>query len=53
MRTILIRQDFIETGVLVRTPNVSDKEAKAVRLKRYAELRWSLDTSQRTLVVGI
>jgi IS605 OrfB family transposase len=52
-RTILIWQDYIRTGVLVRTPNVSDKEAKAERLKRYAELRWSLDTSPRALVGGV
>ena len=46
-RTILIWQDYLRTGVLVRTPNVSDKEAKASRLKRYAELRWSPDASYR------
>jgi IS605 OrfB family transposase len=50
MRTLLIRQDWVRTGVLpVRPgpvdPNVSDREAKAARLSRYAELRWSLDTS--------
>ena len=46
-RAILIWQDYLRTGVLVRTPDVSDKEAKASRLKRYAELRWSPDASYR------
>ena len=45
MRTLLIRQDWVSTGELSDRPDVSDKEAKAVRLQRYAELRWSLDTS--------
>ena len=45
MRTLLIRQDWVSTGTLSECPDVSDKEAKAARLKRYAELRWSLDTS--------
>jgi IS605 OrfB family transposase len=45
MRTLLIRQDWVSTGTLSECPDVSDKEAKAARLNRYAELRWSLDTS--------
>jgi putative transposase len=45
MRTLLIRQDWMSTGTLSECPDVSDAEAKAARLKRYAELRWSLDTS--------
>jgi len=45
MRTLLIRQDWVSTGELSDRPDVSDKEAKAARLKRYAELRWSLDTN--------
>ena len=50
MRTLLIRQDWVRTGALpVRPgsddPNVSDREAKAARLSRYAELRWSSDAS--------
>jgi len=45
MRTLLIRQDWVRTGQLSLAPDVSDAEAKAARLKRYAELRWSLDTS--------
>ena len=45
MRTLLIRQDWVRTGRLSTVPEVSGDEAKAVRLSRYAELRWSLDTS--------
>ena len=45
MRTLLIRQDWIGTGLLSVRPDVSDDEAKAARLKRYAELRWSSDTT--------
>lgn len=45
MRTLLIRQDWMRTGVLSVRPDVSDHEAKAVRLQRGAELRWSPDTS--------
>ena len=45
MRTLLVRQDWIRTGVLPVRPEVSDDETKAARLKRYAELRWSSDTS--------
>jgi IS605 OrfB family transposase len=45
MRTLLVRQDWISTGVLSVRPDVSDAETKAARLKRYAELRWSSDTS--------
>ncbi|HEU5228077.1 MAG TPA: transposase [Ktedonobacteraceae bacterium] len=45
MRTLLIRQDWMSTGVLSVRPDVSDDEAKAARLARYAEVRWSPDTS--------
>jgi IS605 OrfB family transposase len=45
LRTLLIRQDWMSTGVLLVRPDVSSDEAKAVRRARYAELRWSLDTS--------
>jgi putative transposase len=45
MRTLLMRQDWVRTGQLSIAPDVSDAEAKAARLLRYAELRWSLDTS--------
>ena len=45
LRTLLTRQDWVRTGVLSVRPDVSDDENKAARLKRYAELRWSSDTS--------
>jgi IS605 OrfB family transposase len=45
LRTLLIRQDWVRTGVLSVRPDVSDDETKVARLKRYAEVRWSSDTS--------
>jgi IS605 OrfB family transposase len=45
MRTLLIRQDWVRTGTLSECPDVSDYETKAARLLRFAELRWSPDTS--------
>jgi IS605 OrfB family transposase len=45
MRTLLVRQDWASTGHLSVAPDVSCEEAKAARLSRYAELRWSTDTS--------
>jgi len=45
MRTLLLRQDWGKTGHLPVAPDASDKEAKAARLTRYAELRWSPDAS--------
>ncbi|GHO67576.1 transposase [Ktedonobacter sp. SOSP1-52] len=53
MRTLLIRQDWMSTGQLSVALDVSDSEAKAARLKRYAELRWNPDTSPRTSVGGV
>jgi putative transposase len=50
MRTLLARQDWVRTGQLSVAPDVSDDEAKAARRLRYAELRWSLDTSSSPLV---
>jgi len=47
MRTLLIRQDWMSTGSLSMSPDVSNAEAKAERLRRYSELRWSPDTSPR------
>ena len=47
MRTLLARQDWARTGCLSVSPDVSSEEAKAARLQRYAELRWSSDTSPR------
>ncbi len=52
MRTLLVRQDWTRTGCLSITPDTSDSEAKAARLKRYAELRWSPDASPRLLAGG-
>jgi len=52
LRTLLMRQDWMCTGVLSVRPDVSDREAKAARLARYAELRWSPDTSPRLEDVG-
>jgi putative transposase len=46
LRTLLVRQDWIGTGYLSTAPDASDKEAKAARLQRYAELRWSPDVTQ-------
>ena len=45
MRTLLVRQDWIRTGCLSTIPDASDREAKAARLQRYAELRWSPDVN--------
>ena len=49
LRTLLIRQDWMRTGLLSVGPDVSDREAKAARLSRYAELRWSPDASSPPL----
>src|SRR6266705_2995519 len=53
MRTLLVRQDWTSTGQLSIAPDVSSDEAKAERLRRYSELRWSLDTSHRLSSGGI
>jgi putative transposase len=45
MRTLLVRHDWTRTGTLSMCPDASDNEAKAVRLQRYTELRWSPDAS--------
>ena len=52
MRTLVLRQDWSTTGHLSIAPDASDKEAKAARLQRYAELRWSLDASLRSETGG-
>ena len=52
LRTLLIRQDWMSTGTLSMCPDVSNAEAKAARLSRYAELRWSPDTNPRALAGG-
>jgi IS605 OrfB family transposase len=53
MRTLLVRQDWMSTGELSDRPDVSSVEIKAARLQRYAELRWSLDTSPASSDRGI
>jgi len=45
LRTLLARQDWTRTGRLSISPDVSSDEVKAAQQHRYAELRWSLDTS--------
>jgi putative transposase len=47
LRTLLTRQDWMSTGHLSLAPDVSCDEAKAANRQRYAELRWSTDTSPR------
>jgi transposase len=47
LRTLLVQQDWVSTGVLSERPDVSRDEAKAARRRRYAEVRWSLDTNSR------
>jgi IS605 OrfB family transposase len=41
LRALLVRQDWIGTGCLSTIPDASGGFAKAARLSRYAELRWS------------
>ena len=45
LTTLLARQDWTRTGVWSGSPDVSSDEAKAARLRRYAEVRGSPDTS--------
>ncbi len=47
LRTLVLRQDWSTTGHLSIAPDASDREAKAARLRRYAELRWSPGVSFR------
>ncbi|GHO52499.1 RNA-guided endonuclease InsQ/TnpB family protein [Ktedonobacter robiniae] len=47
MRTLLVWQDWARTGCLSITPDASDREAKAARLQRYAELRWSPEVTKQ------
>ena len=47
LRTLVIRHDWMATGQLSDVPDVTDREAKAARRHRYAELRWSPATSPR------
>lgn len=41
LRTLCIRQAWVHTGQLSNALDGTDGEAKAARLQRYAELRWS------------
>lgn len=45
MRTLLVRQDWTSTGALSVRPDVSRDETKAEILRKFSELRWSVDTS--------
>jgi len=45
MRTLVVRQDWTTTGHLSVVPDVTCDEAKALRLRRSSELRWSTVTS--------
>jgi putative transposase len=53
LRSLVIRQAWVTTGTLSKCPDVTDNETKAVRLQRYAELRWSPATSSLPLGGGI
>jgi IS605 OrfB family transposase len=65
MRTLVVRQDWMTTGQLSVAPgsldppfggpggpDVSAHEAKAARLKRYAELRWMPEASPQAKARG-
>lgn len=52
MRTLLVRQECINTGALSTPPDVTNDEAKAARLQHYAELRWSSVTSPTASALG-
>nr|WP_242060282.1 transposase [Aerosakkonema funiforme] len=45
LRALLIRQDWMSTGILSASPDVSSDETSSGILQRFSELRWSLDTS--------
>ncbi len=51
MRTLLVRHDWARTGRLSIVPDASDSEAKAARLKRYAELRWSPEVTRKAFAL--
>ena len=52
MRTLLVRHDWARTGHLSIAPDASDNEAKAERLRRYSELRWSPDVPSLRCLTG-
>lgn len=41
IRTLLTQQDWESTGLLSAAPDDSSNKAKAARLSRFAELRWT------------
>jgi putative transposase len=45
LRTLLVRQDWMSTGVLSASPDVSKDETKAEILQRFSQLRWTLHAS--------
>jgi len=49
LRTLLVRQDWTNTGSLSASPNVSKGETKAEILSRFSESRWTSDTSPHAL----
>jgi putative transposase len=52
MRTLLAWHDWARMGTLSLCPDASDREAKAARLQRYAELRWSPEATILRLLAG-
>jgi putative transposase len=52
LRTLLVRHDWTRTGTLSMCPDASDNEAKAARLQRFAELRWSPVVTSLRLEAG-
>ena len=53
IRTLVIWQDWVTTGRLSDAPDVTDHEAKAARLQRFAELRWSPATSPLVFILAL
>jgi putative transposase len=58
LRTLVVRHDWATTGHLSVAPepsgsDVSAREAKAARLRRYAELRWMPEASPWSLDQGV
>ncbi len=47
LRTLVVRQVWITTGRLSHVPDGASGEAKAARLRRYAEVRWRTASSPR------
>lgn len=49
---VLMKQLIGKTGHLSVAPDASDKEAKAERLRRFSELRWSPECKPPSSLVG-